>query len=151
MKHHRPNEDNIFFYERDAKGVIIRLTIEDSTLRGCWLIMEVRQISCTWWPTSNWGSTLKGYDLSSHLWSVLMEIKFTQGALFHFRLWQGHILRRLTKMVDFLVVDCPSSYNVILGRPTLNRFKAVTSTFYLRVKFSAPHGIGEICGDQLLA
>ena len=24
----------------------------------------------------------------------------------------------ITKQVDFLIVDCPSSYNVILGRPT---------------------------------
>ncbi|XP_050290249.1 uncharacterized protein LOC126728478 [Quercus robur] len=28
---------------------------------------------------------------------------------------------QLTKQVDFLVVNCPSSYNVIIGRPTLNK------------------------------
>ena len=39
---------------------------------------------------------------------------------------------QVTIQVDFLVVDCPSSYNVILGRPTLNRLKAVTSTYYLK-------------------
>ena len=58
---------------------------------------------------------------------------------------------QVTKQVDFLIVDCPSSYNVILGRPTLNRLKAVTSTYCLKVKFPTPHGIGEIRGDQLLA
>ena len=26
--------------------------------------------------------------------------------------------RQLTRLLDFLVVDCPSSYNVIIGRPT---------------------------------
>ncbi|XP_050280315.1 uncharacterized protein LOC126721304 [Quercus robur] len=35
---------------------------------------------------------------------------------------------QLTRQVDFLVVDCPSSYNVIVGRPTLNKWKAATST-----------------------
>ncbi|GFY89103.1 hypothetical protein Acr_06g0010430 [Actinidia rufa] len=29
---------------------------------------------------------------------------------------------------DFIVVDCPSPYNSILGRPTLGRIKAITST-----------------------
>ena len=57
---------------------------------------------------------------------------------------------QVTKHVDFFIVDCPSSYNVILGRPTLNRLKAVTSTYCLKVKFPTPNGIGQICGDQLL-
>ena len=57
----------------------------------------------------------------------------------------------ITKQVDFLTVDCPSSYNVILGRPTLNQLKAANSTYCLKVKFPTPHGIGEVCGDQLLA
>ena len=58
---------------------------------------------------------------------------------------------QITKQVDFLIVDCPSSYNVILGRPTLNQLKAANSTYCLKVKFPTPHGIGEVCGDQLLA
>ena len=29
--------------------------------------------------------------------------------------------RQLTLQLDFLVVNCPSSYNVIIGRPTLNK------------------------------
>ena len=58
---------------------------------------------------------------------------------------------QITKQVDFLIVDCPSSYNVILGRPTLNQLKAANSTYGLKVKFPTPHGIGEVCGDQLLA
>uniref|UniRef100_A0A2N9HJT9 Uncharacterized protein n=1 Tax=Fagus sylvatica TaxID=28930 RepID=A0A2N9HJT9_FAGSY len=33
----------------------------------------------------------------------------------------GTYPKQATKKVDFLVVDCPSAYNVIIGRPTLNR------------------------------
>ena len=47
----------------------------------------------------------------------------------------GTHLRQLTRQLDFLVVDCPLSYNVIIGRPTLNRWKAATSTYCLKVKF----------------
>ena len=45
---------------------------------------------------------------------------------------------QITKKVDFLVVDCPSSYNVILGRPMLNQLKVATSTYCLKVKFPTP-------------
>ena len=47
----------------------------------------------------------------------------------------GAQLWQLTHQLDFLMVDCPSSYNVIIGRPTLNRWKAATSTYCLKVKF----------------
>ncbi|XP_030963635.1 uncharacterized protein LOC115984764 [Quercus lobata] len=57
---------------------------------------------------------------------------------------------QLTRQIDFLVVDCPSSYNVIIGRPTLNKWKAATSTYCLKVKFPTDNGIGEVKGDQVL-
>ena len=56
---------------------------------------------------------------------------------------------QVIRMLDFLIIDYPSSYNVIFGRPTLNRLKATTSTYYLKVKFSTSYGIREI-GYQLL-
>ena len=59
--------------------------------------------------------------------------------------------RQLNCQLDFLVVDCPSSYNVIIGRPTLNRWKATTSTYRLKVKFPTDNGVGEVKGDQILA
>ena len=59
--------------------------------------------------------------------------------------------RQLTRQLDFLVVDCPSSYNVIIGRPTLNRWKAATSTYCLKVKFPTDNGVSEVKGDQVLA
>ena len=49
------------------------------------------------------------------------------------------------------MVDCPSSYNVIIGRPTLNCCKAATSTYCLKVKFPTKNGVGELRGDQVLA
>ena len=58
---------------------------------------------------------------------------------------------QVTNKHNFLVVDSPSSYNVIIGRPTLNCLKAATSTYCLKVKFPIEQGIEEITGDQVLA
>ena len=58
---------------------------------------------------------------------------------------------QVTNKHNFFVVDSPSSYNVIIGRPTLNRWKAATSTYYLKVKLPTEQGVGEIRGDQVLA
>ena len=63
----------------------------------------------------------------------------------------GTYPRQLTRQLDFLVVYCPSSYNVIIGRPTLNKWKAATSIYCLKVKFPMDNGVGEVKGDQVLA
>ena len=59
--------------------------------------------------------------------------------------------RQLTCLLDYLVVDCPSSYNVIIRRPTLNKWKVATSTYCLKVKFPTDNGVGKVKGDQILA
>ncbi|XP_072054440.1 uncharacterized protein [Arachis hypogaea] len=40
-----------------------------------------------------------------------------------------------TLYIQFLVVDCASPYNIILGRPSLNSFGVIVSTIHLCVKF----------------
>ena len=59
----------------------------------------------------------------------------------------GTHLRQLTRQLDFLVVDCPSSYNVIIGRPILNYWKATMSTYCLEVKFPIENSVGKVKGD----
>ena len=63
----------------------------------------------------------------------------------------GTYPRQLTHQLDFLVVDCPSSYNVIIGRPILNKWKVATSTYCLKVKFPTDDGVSKVKGDQDLA
>ncbi|XP_057953060.1 uncharacterized protein LOC131147587 [Malania oleifera] len=63
----------------------------------------------------------------------------------------GTTPQQVTMLTEFLVVDRPSVYNVILGRPFLNAVRAVTSTYHLRVKFPTPQGIGSAKGDQVVA
>ncbi|KAL0313264.1 UNVERIFIED_CONTAM: hypothetical protein Sradi_5725700 [Sesamum radiatum] len=51
-------------------------------------------------------------------------------------------------MVRFPVVDTPFAYNVILGRPGLNAFRAVVSTYHQKMKFPTKNGIVEVTCDQ---
>ncbi|KAL0444470.1 UNVERIFIED_CONTAM: hypothetical protein Slati_2169700 [Sesamum latifolium] len=61
----------------------------------------------------------------------------------------GEGTTRKTCVLKFLVVDVPSAYNVILGRPTLTAFQAVISIYHMKIKFPTPGGVGEVQGDHL--
>ena len=63
----------------------------------------------------------------------------------------GDYPQQITKDVTFLVVDCSSTYNVILGRPTLNSWKAVTLTYHLLIKVPIEYEVGEVRRDQVAA
>ncbi|XP_074577627.1 uncharacterized protein LOC141834083 [Curcuma longa] len=55
---------------------------------------------------------------------------------------------RRTRRVPFIIVDAPSTYNVILGRPTLSAFSVVVSTYHQKMKFPVGNQVGEARGDQ---
>nr|XP_023907536.1 uncharacterized protein LOC112019241 [Quercus suber] len=61
----------------------------------------------------------------------------------------GDYPQQITKDVTFLMVNYSSAYNAILGRPTLNSWKAATSTYHLMIKFLTSHGVGELRGNQV--
>ena len=56
--------------------------------------------------------------------------------------------KEVTKIVEFMVVDHPAIYNVIMGTPWLNAMKAVPSTYHLGIKFLTPSGVATIWGCQ---
>jgi len=56
----------------------------------------------------------------------------------------GDYSQQITKDITFLVVDCSSAYNAILGRPTLNSWKAITSTYHLMIKFPTNYEVREL-------
>ncbi|XP_042405029.1 uncharacterized protein LOC121995327 [Zingiber officinale] len=57
-------------------------------------------------------------------------------------------LRRI-RTTNFIVVDALLAYNVILGRPALNEFRVVVSTYYQKIKFLVDDQVGEVKVDQL--
>ena len=56
-----------------------------------------------------------------------------------------------TTTARFLVVDAPSAYNMLLGRPSLNVIKAIPSAYNMMIKFLTISGVGMVRGDQHIA
>jgi len=54
-------------------------------------------------------------------------------------------------IANFLVIDNPSAYNVIMERPAMNNLNLVVSTRALVIKFPTPHRIGCVRGKQYSA
>ncbi|KAJ8458599.1 hypothetical protein OPV22_031525 [Ensete ventricosum] len=55
--------------------------------------------------------------------------------------------RSKTLMVSFMVVKLLSAYNAIIGRPTLNRLRAIVSTYHRIMMFPTRAGVGEVRSD----
>ncbi|XP_073033890.1 uncharacterized protein [Primulina eburnea] len=52
------------------------------------------------------------------------------------------------KMIAFTVVDTPSAYNGIIGRPSLKDFRSVASTYHQKLKFPVGKGVGGILDQK---
>ena len=56
-----------------------------------------------------------------------------------------------TTTVRFLIVDAPSAYNMLLGRPSLNAIRAVPSAYHMVIKFPTANGVEMVRGNQRIA
>lgn len=61
------------------------------------------------------------------------EVKYTTGVVRLLVYAEG-----INMSVKLLVVDCQSSYNIIVGRPWIHEMGAVPSTLHYMVKFPIP-------------
>ena len=56
-----------------------------------------------------------------------------------------------TTTIKLLIVDAPSTYNMILGRPSLNAVRAILYAYHMVVKFPTENGVRMAQGDQRVA
>ena len=61
----------------------------------------------------------------------------------------GDYPQQITKDVTLLIGNYSSVYNAILGRPTINSWKIVTSTYHLMIKFPTDYGVRELQEHQV--
>lgn len=53
----------------------------------------------------------------------------------------GEYPKTSTLMAEFFVVDCPSTFNALYGKPSLKALKVVTSIYHLAMNFPTPKGV----------
>ncbi|XP_024026719.1 uncharacterized protein LOC112093118 [Morus notabilis] len=56
----------------------------------------------------------------------------------------GEKPRQTTIMANFVVIKGGSQYNAVIGRPTLQALRAITSVYHQKVKFPTPNGVSEM-------
>ena len=49
-----------------------------------------------------------------------------------------------TTAVRFLIVDAPSTYNMLLGRPSLNAIRVIPSAYHMMIKFPTASRVGMV-------
>jgi hypothetical protein len=145
------------FSEEDARGVVmphddalvVTLTVANHGIHRI-LVNNGSSADILYWPAFQqmgidrerikpFGSPLVGFG---------GEVVYPLGII-PLLVTAGTVPRLSTVMVDFLVINRPSAYNAIVGRPTLNKLKAATSTYHLMMKFPMEEGVGVVRDDQL--
>ena len=58
---------------------------------------------------------------------------------------------QVTATVRFLIVDAPSTYNILLGMPSLHTIRVIPSTYHMVIKFPLENGVGMVRGNQRIA
>ena len=88
--------------------------------------------------------------VNAHLRGFSKEIVLPLGSI-QLVLTLGDPPYQATTVVRFLIVDAPSTYNILLGRPSLNAIRAIPSTYQMVIKFPTTNGVGMVQGDQRVA
>ncbi|KAM0974396.1 hypothetical protein ACFX2C_017579 [Malus domestica] len=158
-KYQKPNWDPICFYPEEEKGIIYPhndpLIVEAHIAN-----FEVRRILVDTGASVNimFAEAFRALNVAEHLLdrSISPLISFFDDIVqpirsIHLPFTIGICPYTATITTNFLVVDCPTAYNVIFGHTGINDLKAMVSTHMLLMKFPTPYGNGYIIVDQLSA
>ena len=151
-KHARSDDPNITFSAQDSWGVkqphddplVIMLKIENFNIRG--VLIDNGSLADIMYSFAFQQMKIeqeRPRPFHSPLVSFSRDKVYPKGII-TLTVIIGTFPNQMKKDIDFLVVDCPSSYNMIIGRLALNKFKASTSTYYLKMKFPMENGVGEV-------
>ena len=158
-KHQKPDWGQICFYPEVERGIIYPYN-DPLIVEAHIANFDVRRILVDTGASVNimFAEAFKALNVAEHLLdhSISPLIIFSGDIVqplgsIHLPVTIGTCPYTATITTNFLVVDCPTSYNVIFGRTCINDLKAMVSTHMLLMKFPTPFGNGYIRGDKLSA
>ncbi|KAL0416935.1 UNVERIFIED_CONTAM: hypothetical protein Slati_3525400 [Sesamum latifolium] len=122
---HLPHNDAFVIYATVANYTVQRIFVDSGSSVDILFLKVYRQMELGDIPLEPVDTSLYGFagEVVHPLGQISLPISL------------GIEPARKTRMTHFLVVDMPSAYNLILGRPTLNTFQAVISTYHMKLKF----------------
>ncbi|RWW71291.1 hypothetical protein BHE74_00020976 [Ensete ventricosum] len=131
------HDDALVISIRMANAYVKRVMIDTGSLTDILYFEAFQKLGLTDKDLVTLTSTFTGFtgDFVSPLGATTIPVMF------------GGEPRSKTLMVSFMVVKLPSAYNAIIGRPILNRLKAVVSTYHRLLKFPTRAGVGEVRSD----
>ena len=135
---HHPHADALVIIARVTNSNVHCLMIDDGNAMDILYLNAYKRIGLT---ESTLGPT------ASPLYGFTRDHMIPKGTV-KIAVMVGEHPRVSTVVVDFLVVDCPSAINGIIGRPLLKALKAVTSIYHLTMKFLTIKGTNEVWGSQ---
>ncbi|XP_073312551.1 uncharacterized protein [Primulina huaijiensis] len=133
-----PHNDALVIQDRVANYDILRVFVDSSSSVNVIFKDAFTQMD------------LQGYHLEAietALFGFAGHVVYPEGEIV-LPLTLGSQDLKKTVMTPFTVVDSPSSYNIILGRPAMNELRAVASTYHQKIKFPVGARVGEVRGDQ---
>ncbi|KAJ9535060.1 hypothetical protein OSB04_un001867 [Centaurea solstitialis] len=122
-------DDLLGIYQKHHDPLVIQLTIGNCLTKSSANVIFADTLKIMGIDRSNIvrrTTTLIGFngDTTSTLGEIVVPV-FAKG---------------INKQTKFNVIDCPSAYNAILGRPWIHDMKAVPSTYHQKIKFPSSWG-----------
>ena len=127
---HHPHEDALVLTTKIASSLIHRMLVDNKSVVNILYWDTYQKIELTRADVSPTTSSLYGFTGDHMIPEGTIKLVVTL----------GEHPRVATIVTEFLVVNCLSTFNEVLGRPLLQAMKAVTSIHYLTMKL--PTAIG---------
>ena len=130
---HHPHSDALVIATRVANNIVHRMMVDDGSVDIIHLD-AYKRMGLTKSELSP--STLPLYGFTDNHVVPKGTIKLV--------VMVGEHSRESTVMTEFLIMDCPSTFNRIIGRPLLKAPKVVIVIYHLMMKFPTTEGTGQI-------